>query len=270
MVSSGPPFCSAGKIEPVDVFGHPVEVAADDAVADDELVAAPAVVRADAAGVARFRERAAEVREREGRDLVLEAELHGREVEGRQRLREREEVVALVRDLVLVRVVAALRDEEDLALQVDEGEVWLSLMTLATCFNWLPSDVFGNAVVIVGSVWKAALMSRACWVVELAPAIIVAVVSIVRRKSMEPFRATDSGVALKPLSTRTLVSDPVPIDSGRFRPMQNVAAPEIEVTVGKPDPPPLQPETASAVRPPQPVPILTSERPDCQAWIWSE
>ena len=117
VVSSGPPFCSAGKIEPVDVFGDPVEVAADDAVADDELVAAPAVVRADAAGVARFRERAAEVREREGRDLVLEAELHGREVEGRQRLREREEVVALVRDLVLVCVVAALRDEEDLALQ---------------------------------------------------------------------------------------------------------------------------------------------------------
>ena len=113
-------------------------------------------------------------------------------------------------------------------------------------------------------------MSIACWVVLLAPAIIVAVVSIVRRKSIEFLRATASGVLLKPLRTRTLWRFPVPIESGRLRPTQKVVAPEIEVTVGKPLPPPLQVEMASAARPPQPVAILMSDRPLCQAWIWSE
>ena len=54
-------------------------------------------------------------------------------------------------------------------------------MTLATCWSWVPRSVFGKTVLIVGSVEKAALMSTACWVVELAAAIMVAVWSIVRR-----------------------------------------------------------------------------------------
>ena len=66
------------------------------------------------------------------------------------------------------------------------------------------------------------------------------------------------------------MSDPVPIESGRFRPMQKVEEPEIEVIVGNPPPAALQSATASAARPPQPVAILMSERPDCQAWTWSE
>ncbi len=75
---------------------------------------------------------------------------------------------------------------------------------------------------------------------------------------------------LKPLRARTLVSEPVPIESGRLRPMQKVEEPAIEVIVGKPPPAALQSATASAERPPQPVEILMSERPDCQAWTWSE
>src|SRR6187551_1076743 len=87
---------------------------------------------------------------------------------------------------------------------------------------------------------------------------------------MDALRATASGVLLNPLSTRTLVSDPVPIASGRLRPTQKVEAPEIDVIVGKPPPPPLHVATASAARPPQPVAILMSARPLCHAWIWSE
>ena len=45
---------------------------------------------------------------------------------------------------------------------------------------------------------------------------------------------------LKPFRTRTLVSEPVPIESGRFRPMQKVEEPEIEVIVGNPPPAALQ------------------------------
>ena len=87
---------------------------------------------------------------------------------------------------------------------------------------------------------------------------------------MEARRALDSGVPVKPLMVRTLLRLPVPIESGRLRPTQNVDEPEIEVIVGKPPPALLHASMASAARPPQPVPILMSARPVCQAWIWSE
>ena len=98
-----------------DLVGRAVEVAAEDAVAHDELMPAPTVIGADAAGVARLLERPAEVGQRKRGDLALEAQLHRRVVEGEHGGRERREVVGLVGDLVLVRVVTALRDEEDLA-----------------------------------------------------------------------------------------------------------------------------------------------------------
>ena len=60
------------------------------------------------------------------------------------------------------------------------------------------------------------------------------------------------------------------IASGRWpAPTQNVEAPEIVVTVGKPEPP-LQLMMTSAARPPQPVAMRWSARPVCQQSIWSE
>ena len=51
---------------------------------------------------------------------------------------------------------------------------------------------------------------------------------------MEFRRATASRRAVEPVEHEDRSSAPVPIASGRFRPMQNVAAPAIEVTVGNP------------------------------------
>src|SRR5215831_21386259 len=86
---------------------------------------------------------------------------------------------------------------------------------------------------------------------------------------MEVRRDTSVAAPENPLRTRTLVSEPVPIESGRCNPIANVEEPAIDVIVGKPLPA-LHVETASADRPPQPVETLRSARPDCHAWTWSE
>ena len=113
-------------------------------------------------------------------------------------------------------------------------------------------------------------MSTPCCVTPLVPAIIVAVLSIVRRKSIELRRATSVAEPLKPFSTRTDVRAPVPIESGRWaRPMQKLVEPAIEVIVGKLEPA-LHGTTASTVRPPHPVATLLSAREVCCAWTWSE
>ena len=83
------------------------------------MVIAPAVVRADVAYGAGGLERSAEIRERERRHLVLELQLDGGVVERLHRLGELGEVVPLVVDLILVRVVSALGTEEDLALHAE-------------------------------------------------------------------------------------------------------------------------------------------------------
>src|SRR5215470_5555645 len=143
-------------------------------------------------------------------------------------------------------------------------------MILATCFNWLERPVFGNVVLMAGSVLKMALMSTPCWVTPLVPAIMVAVLSIVRRKFMEFLRATSVAEPVKPFRTRTEVSAPVPIESGRWsRPIVNEVEPEIEVSVGKLDPA-LHGSTESTTRPPHPVGDLVSARAVCWAWTWSE
>ena len=85
-VSLGPLSCSTGKHRAVRAR-HAVEVAAADRAADDEMMVAPRVVGADDAGAGAGRlQRAAEVRERERRDLTLQPELHRRVVERLDRL----------------------------------------------------------------------------------------------------------------------------------------------------------------------------------------
>jgi hypothetical protein len=169
-----------------------------------------------------------------------------------------------------VRVVASLRDEEDLALQADRRRRLVELDDLGDLLE-LVADAGGREDRVDRRVDRERReMSSACWVVVLAPAIIVAVV-VDRAQVVHRRLARDRlGRAVEAVEHETLVSDPVPIASGRFRPTQNVEAPEIDVIVGKPPPPPLHVATASAARPPQPVAILMSARPLCHAWIWSE
>ena len=52
-------------------------------------------------------------------------------------------------ELILVGVEPAELAEEDLPVQAERRRGALNLMTLATCFSWLPSVVFGNTVASV-------------------------------------------------------------------------------------------------------------------------
>src|SRR5215831_18354504 len=76
--------------------------------AEDQVMVAPCVVRPAVV----HPQRPAEIREREQRDLVLDAERDDRVVEGAERRPELVEAVALICELVLVVVEPALRDEE--------------------------------------------------------------------------------------------------------------------------------------------------------------
>src|SRR5581483_12162713 len=95
-----------------------VDVAAEDGAAHDQVVAAPSVL----AAAARARlERAAEVGEREGGHAGVDVEFARGVGEGQQRGRQLREQIALLVDLVAVRVEAAERAEEDLALQSERA-----------------------------------------------------------------------------------------------------------------------------------------------------
>ena len=79
---------------------------------------APRVIGSDDAGAGAGRlQRAAEIRQRERRDLLVQPELDGRIVERLDRLADLREQARLRVDLVLVRVESAKLAEEDLARQ---------------------------------------------------------------------------------------------------------------------------------------------------------
>ena len=122
-VSLGPLSCRTGNTVP---FGPvpAVEVAAAHRAADHEMVIAPRVVGAGGGARSGGLEGAAEVGERERRDLLLEPELDRRVVERLDRLTHLRQERRLRADLILMRVEPAKLTEEDLTVQPERRTRW--------------------------------------------------------------------------------------------------------------------------------------------------
>ena len=147
-------------------------------------------------------QRAAEVRQRERRHAVLQTELQGRSRRTRSSRRgEVREVVALVggSDSGGCRIRPA--DEEDLPDQRrHRTSPLVQPHDLGDLLQLVGDAGVGNGVLIDRDrTLKIALMSTPCCVTPLVPAIIVAVMSIVRRKSIDDLRATSVAEPREPV-----------------------------------------------------------------------